>query len=93
MVDDVFECMVHATKLDIESDYRELSTQIDRTVPLWRYSLNALTDGSEGKGRQGPHFPLLWLKRFESLHEDLADGGHAKCQVGFLQNKMSWLAE
>lgn len=74
IVDEIFECVVHATKLDIETAYRVLSTEIDRAFPLWRYSLNALTDGSEGKGRQGPHFPLLWLKRFESLHEDLADG-------------------
>lgn len=74
MVDEVFECEVHATKLDIQTDYRDLSAEIDRAFPLWRYSLNALTDGSEGKGRQGPHFPLLWLKRFESLHHELADG-------------------
>ena len=62
------------TKMDLHSDLPAMYQVIDKTFPLWRFSLIEKTEQSASKSQQRGHFPLMWLANFEALRLQLEEG-------------------
>lgn len=62
------------TKMDLHSDLPAMYQTIDKSFPLWRFSLVEKTEQDAAKSQQRGDFPLLWLANFSSLREQLEKG-------------------
>lgn len=62
------------TKMDLHNDIPAMYQKLDKTYPLWRFSLTKTTEQDVSKGKRRGSFPLLWLVNFASLREQLALG-------------------
>lgn len=62
------------TKIDLHSDLPAMYEAIDRSFPLWRFSLTEKTEQEAAHDQHRGYFPLLWLANFDSLRHRLTQG-------------------
>ena len=66
---------VFPTKMDMETDYDEISKLVDEEYPLWRFSFAKKTEQGFNRSKERKeHFPLLWIAQFKSLREEFEKG-------------------
>lgn len=59
------------TKMQLHSDLPAMYRCIDKSFPLWRFSLAEKTEQDAAKSQHRGNFPLLWLAQFKMLREQL----------------------
>ncbi|WP_042152500.1 MULTISPECIES: restriction endonuclease-like protein [unclassified Pseudoalteromonas] len=59
------------TKMQLHSDLPAMYRCIDKSFPLWRFSLAEKTEQDAAKSQHRGNFPLLWLAQFKVLREQL----------------------
>jgi predicted component of viral defense system (DUF524 family) len=59
------------TKMQLHSDLPAMYRCIDKSFPLWRFSLAEKTEQDAAKSQHRGNFPLLWLAQFRVLREQL----------------------
>lgn len=59
------------TKMQLHSDLPAMYRCIDKSFPLWRFSLAEKTQQDAAKSQHRGNFPLLWLAQFKVLREQL----------------------
>ena len=59
------------TKMQLHSDLPAMYRCIDKSFPLWRFSLVEKTEQDAAKSQHRGNFPLLWLAQFKVLREQL----------------------
>jgi predicted component of viral defense system (DUF524 family) len=59
------------TKMQLHSDLPAMYQCIDKSFPLWRFSLAEKTEQDAAKSQHRGNFPLLWLAQFKVLREQL----------------------
>ena len=59
------------TKMQLHSDLPAMYRCIDKSFPLWRFSLAEKTEQDAAKNQHRGNFPLLWLAQFKVLREQL----------------------
>jgi predicted component of viral defense system (DUF524 family) len=59
------------TKMQLHSDLPAMYRCIDKSFPLWRFSLAEKTEQDVAKSQHRGNFPLLWLAQFKVLREQL----------------------
>lgn len=69
-----FSFEVLPTKMDLHGDLSTMYAAIDKTFPLWRFSLAEKTEQDAAQRRQRGDFPLLWLANFAHLREQFEQG-------------------
>lgn len=62
------------TKMDLHADLPVMYRDIDKTFPLWRFSLSEKTAQDVSRGEHRGYFPLLWLANFGRLRQQLIQG-------------------
>ncbi len=62
------------TKMDLHNDMPVMYEKLDKTYPLWRFSLVKSTEQDVSRGKKRGDFPLLWLVNFASLREQFESG-------------------
>ena len=60
------------TKMQLHSDLPAMYQCIDKSFPLWRFSLAEKTEQDAAKSQHRGNFPLLWLAQFKVLREQLS---------------------
>lgn len=60
------------TKMQLHSDLPAMYQRIDKSFPLWRFSLAEKTEQGAAKSQHRGNFPLLWLAQFKVLREQLS---------------------
>lgn len=59
------------TKMDLHADLPPMYEAIDKSFPLWRFSLTEKTEQTAAHSQNRGYFPLLWLANFCSLRNRL----------------------
>jgi hypothetical protein len=62
------------TKMDLHTDLPPMYEAIDKSFPLWRFSLTEKTEQTAAHSQHRGYFPLLWLANFSSLRDRLTQG-------------------
>ena len=62
------------TKMDLHNDMPVMYEKLDKTYPLWRFSLAKSTEQNVSRGQKRGNFPLLWLVNFSSLRAQFESG-------------------
>ncbi|GAA3893605.1 hypothetical protein GCM10022228_00910 [Halomonas cibimaris] len=69
-----FSLEILPTKMDLHGDLAVMYSAIDRTFPLWRFSLAEKTQQGATQSPRHGDFPLLWLANFAQLREQFVQG-------------------
>jgi hypothetical protein len=69
------------TKMALHQDLPVMYQAIDRTFPLWRFSLVEKTEQDASKGNTRGNFPLMWLANFSQLRARFEQGLKVICQA------------
>lgn len=67
------------TKMALHQDLPAMYRALDKTFPLWRFSLVEKTEQHADKSQQRGHFPLMWLANFAQLRARFDDGLKVIC--------------
>lgn len=71
-IDFAFE--VIPVKMSLHTDIPDMYKTIDQELPLWRFALSEISNTSFNRVQGSSNFPLLWLRQFEALRQDLNKG-------------------
>lgn len=69
------------TKLLLHHDLPIMYREIDKTYPLWRFSIVEKTEQDVAASKQRSLFPLMWLANFTNLRERFEKGIEVICSA------------